>query len=176
MARRVCRPLSQFSDGRSHRDAGCLSHAMPKPVSFMAPHHHILPVEPMALLGHVFTHCGLRKSVFLKPFRQGSLCLPNVRCRTVGTFDGVHQTCLFFHREMVFRSHQTGSDRVLGVDVSHHTSSAEKASYLVGNLANIWDDDTPFTGGSRWYWVWRACPWVGSSCHLPGLLGVSWDT
>ena len=114
----------------------------------MAPHHHILPVEPMALLGHVFTHWGLGTSVFLEPFRQGSLGLPNVRCRTVSTFDGVHQTCLFFHTELVFRSHQTGSDRVVGVDVSHHASTVEKASYLVGNLANVWDDDTPFTGGS----------------------------
>ncbi len=43
----------------------------------------------------------------------------------------------------------SGSDRVVGADVSHHASTVEKASYLVRNLANIWDDDTPFTGGSR---------------------------
>ncbi len=88
-------------------------------------------------------------SVFLEPFRQGSLGLPNVRCRKVGTFDGVHQTCPFFHREPVFGSHQTGSERVVGVDVSHHSSTSEKVSYLIGNLANIGDDDTPFTGGSK---------------------------
>ncbi len=36
------------------------------------------------------------------------------------------------------RSHQTGSDRVVGADVSHHGSTAEKAIYLVGNLVLIW--------------------------------------
>ncbi len=90
--------------------------------------------------------------MFLEPFCQGSLCLPDVRCRTVCTFDGEHQTCLFFHyiREPVFRSYQTGSAGVFaGADVSHYASTVEKSSYLVGNLANIWDDDTPFAGGSR---------------------------
>ncbi len=100
--------------GDQSRSRYSLSHATPKPVSFMAPHRHIFLVEPLALLGHVFTHWGLGTSVLFEPFRQGSLGLPDVRCRAVGTFDGVHQTSLFFHSELVFGSHQTGSDRVVG--------------------------------------------------------------
>ena len=116
-------------------------------------------MAPMALLGHVFTHWGLRTSVFFEPFRWGSLGLPDVRCRAVGTFDGVHQTRLFFHREPGFGSHQTGSDCVVRADVSHHASTAEKASYLVRNLANIWDDNVttqvrmpPYSGMGRPKW------------------------
>ena len=107
---------------------------------FMAPHHHILPVEPMALLDHVFTHRGHGTTVFLELFHQGSLGLPDVGCRTVGTFDGVHQTCLFFHREPVCRSYQTGSDHVVGAAVSHHASTVEKVSLI------IWSETWPTYG------------------------------
>ncbi len=129
-------------------NADCLGHATPKPVCFMAPHHHIFWVEPMALRGlRSCVHSpGIRDVSVLKAVSPGVSQSPWCKMQ-----DSQHiwlstpNWPFFFHREPVFRSHQTGSDCVVGVDVGHHTSTSEKASYLVRNLAHIhvWDDDTP---------------------------------